>query len=167
MGCPVKLHPICVGVGIFLCSYWVLGHWHECTWPPLCSWWPLYLPIHYCEALRAYWVSCRMAMVVYRGWALRCSLNLSPNDLPDSVMYSCGQLMSGHLDLYLTLLFGSLLHLSLGAMRRVLMLLLPLKCTQIPNLLHVLFNLSSSLCMYGTTMEIFLMFHSLLLMLLG
>ena len=38
--------------------------------------------------------------------ALRCSLSLFPNDLPDSPMYFSGQLMCGHLNLYMTPLFG-------------------------------------------------------------
>ena len=37
------------------------------------------------------------------------------------------------------------------------MVLLPLKCTCIPLLLHVLLNLSPSPSMYGTTMEMFLL----------
>ena len=69
--------------------------------------------------------------------ALRCSFSLSLKVLPDSPMHSSGQLICGHLNLYMTPLLWSLLSLSLGAMRRVLMVLLPLKGTWIPKLLHV------------------------------
>ena len=37
--------------------------------------------------------------------ALRCSLSLSPNVLPDSPVYSSRQVMCGNLWLYMTLLF--------------------------------------------------------------
>ena len=53
--------------------------------------------------------------------ALRCSLSLSPKVLLDSPIYSSGQLMCGHLNLYMNLLFWGLLSLSLGAMRRLFM----------------------------------------------
>ena len=48
-------------------------------------------------------------------------------------------------------------------------MLVTLKCTCIPLLLHVHLNLSPSLCMYGTTMEMFLLLLLLLvpLLLLG
>ena len=42
--------------------------------------------------------------------------------------------------------FWSLLSLSIGTMRRVLMVLLPLKCIWIPKVLQVLFNFSLSPC---------------------
>ena len=45
--------------------------------------------------------------------------------------------------------FWSLLSLSLGAMRRVLMVLLPLKCTWILKLLDIFLNLFPSLWMYS------------------
>ena len=80
-------------------------------------------------------------MLVYRGWGLKCSLSWSPNDLPDSPTYFSGQLICGHLNLYITPLFCNLLSLSLGAIRSVLMVLVPLKCTGIPKLLHVFLNL--------------------------
>ena len=97
--------------------------------------------------------------------ALRCSLSMSPRDLPHSPMYCSGQLMCGHLNLYITPHFWSLLSLSLGAMRRVLMVLVPLKCTWIPKLLHDLLKLFPSPWMYGTTIEMFLLFDPLLLLL--
>ena len=42
-------------------------------------------------------------------------------------------------------------------MRKVFIVLVPLKGTCIPLLLHILLNLSPSPCMYGTTIEIFLL----------
>ena len=45
-------------------------------------------------------------------------MSLSTKVLPDSPMYSSGQLMCGHLNLYMTPLL-SLLSLSMGAMRRI------------------------------------------------
>ena len=45
--------------------------------------------------------------------ALRCSLSLSPMVLLESPLYFCGQLMCGHLNLYMTPLFWRLLSLSL------------------------------------------------------
>ena len=39
--------------------------------------------------------------------ALRCCLCWSPKDLPDSPMYSSGQLMCGHWNLYITPLFSN------------------------------------------------------------
>ena len=90
--------------------------------------------------------------------ALRCSLSLSPNALPVSPMNSSGQLLCGHLYLYITPLFCSLVSLSLGPASNVLMVFEPLKCTCIPFLLHVLLNFSPNPCIYGTTMERFLWF---------
>ena len=49
-----------------------------------------------------------------RDGALRCSFSLSPKVLPDYPIYSSSQLMCGHLNLYMTPLFWSLLSLSLG-----------------------------------------------------
>ena len=70
-------------------------------------------------------------------------LRLSQNDLPDSPIYSSGQLIYGHLKLYKTPLSWSLLSLILGVMRRILMVSHPLKCTWIPKLLQLLLNLST------------------------
>ena len=68
--------------------------------------------------------------------ALRYSLSLFPKVLPDSPIYSSGQLIHGHLNLEMTPLFSILLSVSLGDMRRVFMVLVPLKCTWIPIFLH-------------------------------
>ena len=96
-------------------------------------------------------------MIVYGEWGPEMSLSLSPNVMPASPIYSSGQLICGHLYLYMIPLFCSFVSLSLGAMSRVLMVFEPLKCTCIPFLLHVLFNFSPNPCMYGTTMKMFLM----------
>ena len=45
-------------------------------------------------------MSCIVAVMV--DGALRCSLSLSPNVLPDSPIYSSGQFMCGHLNLQIT-----------------------------------------------------------------
>ena len=44
--------------------------------------------------------------------------------------------------------------LSLGLLRAVLRVLVPLKCTWMPLLLHSLLNFSAVLLMYGTTMVV-------------
>ena len=80
-----------------------------------------------------------------------CSLNLSAKVLPDSPMYSSPHPCSLHWYLYITpllLLMGSL---SLGAIRRLLMVCPPLKCTCTPYLLHVFLTLSLRPWWYGTT----------------
>ena len=66
-------------------------------------------------------MSCRIYMVAIGDGALRV--------LPDSPMYSSKQLMYGHFNLYITALFLYFVVPVLGAMRRVLMVLVPLKCT--------------------------------------
>ena len=57
--------------------------------------------------------------------ALKCSLYLSPSDLPDSPMYCSIQLMLGHWYLQITPLLVSLGSLSLGAMSSCLTVLCP------------------------------------------
>ena len=59
--------------------------------------------------------------------AFMCSLNLSPNGLPDSPIYSSSQSTLPHLKLYITPLFCRMVSLSLGCTRRSLMVLPPLK----------------------------------------
>ena len=65
--------------------------------------------------------------------ALRYSLSLSLNVLPNSPIYSSRQLMCGHLYLYMTPLFLNLLSLFLRAMKRGLMVLLPLNAPGSPS----------------------------------
>ena len=72
--------------------------------------------------------------------ALRCSLSLSPNALPVSPMYSSGQLICGHLYLYMSPLFCSSVSLSLGAISSVFIVFEPLKCICISLLVAFLFE---------------------------
>ena len=88
-------------------------------------------------------------MIVEGDGALRCSLSLSPNAMPVSPIYFSGQLICGHLYLYMTPLFCSLVSLSLSAMSRVLIVFEPLKCTCIPFLLHVLLLFTQSLYVWN------------------
>ena len=74
--------------------------------------------------------------------ALMCSLNLSANVLPDSPMYSSSQFILPHLYPYITPLLCSMLSLSLGCIRRSLMVLPPLKYISMPCLLPVFLQLS-------------------------
>ena len=90
--------------------------------------------------------------------AFWCSLNLSAKFLADSPMYSSLHPCWLHLYLYMTPLLFKIGSLSLGAMRRLLMVWPPLKNTWTPNLLHDLFILSLSAWWYGTTMYTFVLF---------
>ena len=74
----------------------------------------------------------------------RCSLNLSLNVLEDSAMYSSLHSTLSHLNLYMMPLFMVVGSLSLGATRRSLMVLPPLKYTCIPCFLQTVFMLSLS-----------------------
>ena len=58
-------------------------------------------------------IPCSMTVLMYGAGTLKCSFSLSPKDLPDSSLYSSGQLMCGQLNLDITLLFWYLLSLSL------------------------------------------------------
>ena len=60
---------------------------------------------------------------------LRCSFNLSPKVIADSPMYFSTHSSLSYLYLYITLLFWMMFSLSLGATRRLLMVLPPLKWT--------------------------------------
>ena len=90
--------------------------------------------------------------------AFWCSLNLSAKFLADSPMYSSLHPCSLHLNLYMTPLLFVIGSLSLGAMRRFLIVWPPLKNTWTPNLLHDLLILSLSPWWYGTTMYKFVLF---------
>ena len=103
----------------------------ETSWPVV-FWWP-------------WWVM-----------VLLCSLYLSPNVLPDSPMYSSSQSTLPHLYLYITLLFLSMVSLSLGCTRRSLIVLPPVKYTSTPYLLQMFLQVSPRPFMYGTTMYDFL-----------
>ena len=84
--------------------------------------------------------------------AFWCSLNLSAKFLADSPRYSSLHPCWLHLNLYMTPLLFVIGSLSLGAMRRFLIVWPPLKNTWTPNLLHDLLILSLSPWLYGTTM---------------
>ena len=77
----------------------------------------LVLPSHYTEIINCCGIICDVAMVIYKGGALRCSLNLFPNDLEDSPIYSSSQSTLLHFNLYITpfLLMASL---SLGVIKK-------------------------------------------------
>ena len=79
--------------------------------------------------------------------ALKCSFTLSPSDLPDSPMYELEQWICGHWYWYITPVWLVLGSLSLGLPNAVLSVLVPLKCTWIPLLLHSFLNLSAVLGM--------------------
>ena len=83
---------------------------------------------------------------------LRCSLNLSPNVLADSPMYSSLHSTLSHLYLYMMPLFLVIWSLAFGANRRCLMVLPPLKYTCMPCFLHIFLMLSLRPFVYGTTM---------------
>ena len=82
---------------------------------------------------------------------LRCSLNLSPNVVKDSPIYSSLQSTLSHLYLQMTPLFLVMGSLSLGATRWLLMVLSPLKYTCTPCLLHIFLRFSPSPLVYGAT----------------
>ena len=82
--------------------------------------------------------------------AFRCSLNLSPKFLADSPIYSSLHSTLLHLNLYMTPLLLRIGSLSLGVMRRFLMVGPPFRCTSIPYFLQVLLKLSLSPWWYGT-----------------
>ena len=104
-------------------------------------------------------IGCPVEMVCW--WmgdgALKCSLSLSLNALPVSPMYSSGQSICGHLYLYMTPLFCSLMSLSSDTINSIFIVFEPLKSTCIPFLLHILLNSSPNSCINGTTMERFLL----------
>ena len=70
----------------------------------------------------------------------RWSLNLSPNVLEDSPMYSSSQSTLSQWYLYMTPLCFSMGSLSFGAIRRFLMVVPPLQCTCTPNFSANVFN---------------------------
>ena len=80
-----------------------------------------------CKPVWTNWMCCGVAVLMEGRRALRCSLTLSPNVLPDSPIDCSGQFMSGHVNLYIMPLFCNLLSLSLGAIRSGLTVFAPLK----------------------------------------
>ena len=81
-----------------------------------------------------------------------CSLYLSPKVLADSPIYSSSHSTLLHLNLYITPLLFRIGFLSLGFIRRFLMVCPPFKCTSIPYFLQVLLKLSLGPWWYGTVM---------------
>ena len=161
MGCPVKFCPICVEVGTFPSSYWVIGHWHECTWPPLCSWWPL---INYCEALRAYLVSCRMVMIMYGGWDPEMFLQSVPRC---SVQFPYVFLWAVDVWAFKPVYHPTFLKFVIPALEgheNGFNGVTPFEVPLDPQVVaHPFEPFPQSLWMYGTTMAIFLLFDLLLL----
>ena len=76
--------------------------------------------------------------------AFWCSLNLSPNVLEDSPIYSSSHSTLSHLYLHMTPLFFWIGSWSFGAILRFLMVVPPLKQTCTPCLLQTFFRLSLS-----------------------
>ena len=145
-GVSCNAHPICVEVDIFLGFCWGMGHYHKCTWLLLCSWWPPATP---CPVKWSIWGVLHVLWSNYGGlWGWGPKMFLEP--VPKwSAWFSYILLWAvgvWALNLYITPLFWSLLSLSLGTIRRVLMVLLPLKCTWIAKLLQVLLNFPKSFC---------------------
>ena len=98
----------------------------DTVWPEMLKW--------SCIGERAFW----------------CSLYLSPKFLADSPIYSSSHSTLLHLNLYMTPLFFRIGSLSLGFIRRFLMVGPPSRCTSIPCFLQVLLKLSASPWWYGT-----------------
>ena len=86
--------------------------------------------------------------------------------LPYSPMYCSGQSVCEHLYHLITLHFRHMLSLSLGAIIRVCMVLSPLKCTCMHKLLQIFLNFSLNPLMYGTTVKMFFLLETVLLVLL-
>ena len=84
--------------------------------------------------------------------AFRCSLNLSPKFLADSPIYSSSHSTLLHLNLYMTPLFLRIGSLSLGVIRRFLMVGPHFRCTSMSYFLQVLLELSLSPWWYGTVL---------------
>ena len=127
--------------------------------------------MYYSEAVWTDWVSCRIAVLVDGDGTLKFLWACPHHVLPDSPIYPSGTVYVWSFKFvdYPTLL--KFVVPVLGFQEGVFIVFVPLKCTCIPLLLHVLLNLSPSPCMYGTTMEMFLLLlllvPLLLLLLLG
>ena len=74
----------------------------------------------------------------------RCSLNLSPNVLAVSPIYSSSHSKLSHLNLYIMPLFFVMWSLSFGATNSSFMVFPHLKCTWMPYLLQMFLKLSFS-----------------------
>ena len=72
-------------------------------------------PAHYTEVVQVGSVTSGVTMVMDRGWAFRCSLNLSPNVLAVSPIHSSSHSNLSHLNLYIMPLLFVMWSLSFGA----------------------------------------------------
>ena len=91
--------------------------------------------------------------------AFRCSLNLSPNVLDVSPMYSSSHSHSNlsHLNQKIIPLFFVMWSLSFGATNSSFRVFPLLKCTCIPYLVQIFLKLSLRPLLYGTVMKLLLM----------
>ena len=101
------------------------------------------------SSIETVWPEMLMWSCIGEG-AFRCSLNLSPKFLVDSPIYSSLHSTLLHLNLYMTPLLLRIGSLSLGVIRRFLMVGPPFRCTSMPYFLQVLLKLSPSPWWYGT-----------------
>ena len=118
---------------------------------------PLWIPVKYGQAFRAYLVS-------YRGWDPKVFLEPVPKG---SAWFPYVFLQTVDVWAFKSIFnptFCSLLSLSLGGHKKGFDGVSPFEIHLAPKLLHVLLNFSPSLWMYGTTVEFFL-FDPLLLLL--
>ena len=121
-------HPICEADGTCLYSCLGMGHWPlwiEPLWLLLLGSGPL-LPTIVKLLMLMLWPVVLQWSNIGEG-AFWCSLKLSAKFLADSPMYSSLHPCSLHLYLYMTPLLFVIRSLSLGAMRRLLMVFPPLK----------------------------------------
>ena len=140
----VKLCPICVGFGWYFTKFLMSeGSLTRIYITPF-----MFLVTH-CDSLSTMMKHLGLTgcPVEWLWWCmgdgvLRCSLSLSQKVLPDSPNYSSGAVDVWALKpTYDPTLLKFVVPI-LGVIRRVFIVLVPLKCNWIPKLLHVLFNLS-------------------------
>ena len=123
----------------------------------------MHFPAHNGKAVHIKRMSCRLAVLVNEEGALKCFLRLSWKLLPNSPIYSSSQPAWVHQNFYIIPLFWVVV--SMGATKRVQMVLWPLIWTCITNVLHIFLKLSVSPLVYGTTRNMLWLFVlSLLLM---
>ena len=103
------------------------------------------------SSIETVWPDMLMWSCIGEG-AFWCSLNLSQKFLADSPIYSSSHSTLLHLNLYMTPLLFRIGFLSLGVIRRFLMVGPPCRCTSMPYFLQVLLKLSLSPWWYGTVM---------------
>ena len=106
-----------------------------------------------------------VVMVMGQWWSLHALSEPFCKVLPDSPMYSSSQFTLPHLNLQITPHFSRMVPLSLGCIRRSLMVLPPLKYILTPCFLQIFLKLSPMPWMYGTTMYGLLLLPLLLVVL--